>query len=231
MNGCMNSRQNMQTTTVPPKPANAPRAPNGQVSQTVTCPPTSSGMTGMTYPASRSRRTTSWLATAMAQEQWSTHKRGTSSNVATRTAPIDTPTAIAAGKLRPARDAFFAAGSSGGVPASASVVATDLVAERSLDLQQLAFFVLDKLIDLGDVLVGGLVQILFRAADLVLTGLAVLADPVQLFHRLATNIAHRHAGFLPLVLGLLDQLPATFLGQLRHRHPDKGGVGGGVHPE
>ena len=44
----MNSRQIMQTTTVAPKPANAPAAWNGQVSQTVTCPPISNGMTGMT---------------------------------------------------------------------------------------------------------------------------------------------------------------------------------------
>ncbi|CNJ53906.1 Uncharacterised protein [Mycobacterium tuberculosis] len=72
----MNSRQNMQTTTVAPKPANAPRAPYGQVSQQVTCPPISSGMTGTTYPASRSRRTTSWLATKMAPEHRTTHPRG-----------------------------------------------------------------------------------------------------------------------------------------------------------
>ena len=43
----MNSRQNMHTTTMAPKPANAPPAWYGQVSQTVTWPPASSGMTGM----------------------------------------------------------------------------------------------------------------------------------------------------------------------------------------
>jgi len=104
-----------------------------------------------------------------------------------RTPPIDVPTTIAAGRSRPARDVFLAgcmvflatrAGSSGGVPFPASAVATDLIAERPLDLQQLAFFVFDQLVDLGDVLMGGLVQILFRAADLVLAGLAVLADSV-----------------------------------------------------
>ena len=93
---------------------------------------------------------------------------------------------MAAGRSRPARGDFLAgccivllvsrAGSPGGVPAP--VVATDMVAERPLDLQQLAFFVLDQLVDLGDVLMGGLVQILFRAADLVLASLAVLADSV-----------------------------------------------------
>ncbi|COX59939.1 Uncharacterised protein [Mycobacterium tuberculosis] len=43
----MNSRQIMQTTTMPPKPANAPTAPNGQVSHTAACPPISNGITGM----------------------------------------------------------------------------------------------------------------------------------------------------------------------------------------
>src|SRR5271166_6881643 len=129
-----------------------------------------------------------------------------------RTLPMLTPTAIAARRSRPARDVFLGgsgivflgarAGSSGGVPAP--VVATDMIAERPLDLQQLAFFVLDQLIDLGDVLMGGLVQILLRPADLVLAGLAVLANSVQLLHRLATDVAHRDPGFLTLVLGLLD---------------------------
>src|SRR5271157_1967216 len=113
------------------------------------------------------------------------------------TAPMLAPTTIAAGRSRPARDVFFAgccivasrAGSSRGLPAP--VVATDMVAERPLDLQQLAFFVLDQLIDLGDVLMGGLVQILLRAADVILASLAVLTDSVQLFHRLAADIAHR----------------------------------------
>src|SRR5437588_6405935 len=133
------------------------------------------------------------------------------------------PTAIAARRSRPARDAFLAgccivffgarAGSSGGLPAP--VVATDMIAERSLDLQQLAFFVLDQLIDLGDVLVGGLVQILFRPADLILAGLAVLADAVQLLHRLATDVAHRDPRLFALVLGLLDQLAPALLGELR----------------
>src|SRR3984957_5590131 len=153
----MNSPQNKQTTTAAPNPANAPRGPNGQVTQTVTCPRTSSGMTGMTYPPSRSRRTTSWLATRIAQAHRTTHPCGANISVAMRMAPIKAPTAMAAGRSRPARDVFLAAGSSGGVPASASVVATESVAERPLDLQQLAFFVFDELIDLRDVLVGGLV--------------------------------------------------------------------------
>src|SRR5271156_4099936 len=118
----------------------------------------------------------------MAREQRTTQPRGANTNVATRTPPMLPPTAIAARRSRPARGFFLAvccdppAGSSGGVAAPASVVATDVFAERPLDLQQLALFVLDQLFDLGDVLRSGFVQIFFRATDFVLAGLAVLAD-------------------------------------------------------
>src|SRR6185312_17489463 len=101
------------------------------------------------------------------------------------------PTAIAAGRLRPARD-FFGEGSctepSDGVFGGVSVSATDSSAERPLDLQQLAFFVFDQLVDLGHVLLGGLVQILFRARHLVLAGFTVLADTLQFLHRLAADV-------------------------------------------
>ena len=78
---------------------------------------------------------------------------------------------------------------------------------------------------------GGLVEILLGAADLVLAGLAVLLDAVQLLHRLATDVAHRHLGVLALGLGLLDQLAATLLGQLRDGDPDDVAVVGRVHAE
>lgn len=135
---CMNNRQNRQATTVTPKPANAPAAWNGQVSHTVSWPPASNGMTGMTYPASRSRRTTSWLATRMAIATIGTQKRGANTSVTMSTAPIPAPTAMAARRSRPAREVFFLArcpaapsvvfstACSGSSPAPGSEVATDL---------------------------------------------------------------------------------------------------------
>src|SRR5690348_11440845 len=74
----------------------------------------------------------------------------------------------------------------------------------------------------------GLVQILFGPADLVLARLAVPANAVQFLHRLAADVAYRDLGVLTLALGLFDQLPAAFLGELRDRHPDQGAVVGGV---
>src|ERR1700743_1552641 len=239
----MNSRQIMQTTTMPPKPASAPAARNGQVSQMVAWPPINSGMTGMMYPDSRSRRTTSWVATGIARATISTQKRGAKISVTTSTAQMRAPTAIAAGRSRPAREVFCGccsfgcdisaprAGSSGGLPAPASLVDTDVIAERSSDLQQLAFFVLDQFLDLGDVLMCRLVQILFRTDDLVLAGFAVFADAVQLLHRLAPDVAHRDLRVLAFALGLLDQLAAALLSQLRHGHPDQGAVVGGIHSQ
>jgi hypothetical protein len=95
-----------------------------------------------------------------------------------RIPPRTTPTAIAAGRLRPARDVF---GASLGGPSEppVSVFATEV--DRCavlLDLKQLAFFVLDQLVDLVGVLVRGLLEVFFGTTDLVLAGLAVPADAV-----------------------------------------------------
>lgn len=123
---------------------------------------------------------------------------------------MERPTTIAARKSRPARDVSVAgcclaprAGCSAGFPVPASLVVTDFVAERPLDLQQLAFFVFNQLINLGDVLVRGLVEILFCATDLILAGLAFLTDAMEFLHRFATDITHRNLGLLPLCFACL----------------------------
>ena len=67
--------------------------------------------------------------------------------------------------------------------------------------------------------------------DLVLAGLAVLLDAVQLLHRLAADVAHRHPGVLALGLGLLDQFAAALLGQLRNGDADDVAVVGRVDAE
>src|SRR5581483_754208 len=166
-------------------------------------------MTGSAYPASRSRRHTSCVAIGMATASTASHPLGANSRTAIAIAPSSTPTAIAAGKLRPARDVFVASGS-----------ATEFGRSVCLDLEQLAFFVLDELVDLPGVGVGGLLEFLLGVLDFVLAGLAVLFDPVQLLHRLAADVAHRHAGVLTLGLGLLDEVAAALLGELRNGHPD-----------
>src|SRR4051794_22785417 len=107
----------------------------------------------------------------------------------------------------------------------------DLLAVRPSDLQQFALFVLHQIIDLTGVGMGGLVEFLLGVFDLVLARLAVLFDPVQLLHRLATDIAHGHPGVLSLGLGLLHELAAAFLGELGNGDADDVAVVAGVDAE
>src|ERR1700761_2060304 len=176
----------------------------------------------------------------MAAATSGTHRYRSNIKIATMVTARAPPTAIAAGRFRPARDffglfCFFASGCwtepSAGMSAPVSVSATASSAEGPLDLQQLAFFVFDQVIDLGHVLVRGLVQVLLGARNLVLAGLAVLADAVQFLHRLAADVAHRDPSVFPLGLGLLDEFATAFLGQLRYRNADQRAVVGRVHAE
>src|SRR4051812_9484681 len=105
------------------------------------------------------------------------------------TAPKPTPTPIAAGRLRPAREA----GAEGAL--------IPLVEARSSDLEQLGFLVLDQVVDLGDVPVGDRLQLLLGAGDVVLAHLAVLGQLVQGVLRAAADVADGHARLLALVPG------------------------------
>src|SRR5947209_8104300 len=120
---------------------------------------------------------------------------GQNSRTAIAIAPSAAPTAIAAGRLRPARD-FLGASAPSGVPVSGS--ATEVGRSVRLDLEQLAFFVLDEVVDLLDVLMSCFFEVLLRVFDLVFAGLAVFLDPVEFLHRLAADVAHRHPGVLAL---------------------------------
>src|SRR5882757_8071399 len=193
-------------------------------------PPTSSGTTGIAYPAARSRRTTSWVATAIATATTPIHTYGTNTRMAMTPKPKKAPTAIAAGRFRPAREPFLGGSAEAPAPSveAVSVSATGMVTKgaaaidgssrmRSSHLQQLAFFVFDQIVDLGGVGRRGLVQFLLGPAHLVLACLAVLLDAAQFFHGLASDVAHRHLGVLTLRLGLLDEFAPAFLGQLGYR--------------
>ncbi len=99
-------------------------------------------MSGIEYPASRNRLTTSWVAMAIATDRITTHPRGAKIRVPMTRPASSRLTAIAAGRLRPAFEVV-----TGGVSVSATVACL----LGSSDLQQLAFFVLDQLVDLVDV--------------------------------------------------------------------------------
>src|SRR5262245_37942656 len=67
------------------------------------------------------------------------------------------------------------------------------------DLEQLRLLVLEQLVDLGDVLVGGLVQVLLGTADVVLPRLAVLGQPVEAVLGMPPDVADGDPGVLRLV--------------------------------
>src|SRR5690606_4384700 len=135
-------------------------------------------------------------------------------------APSSTPTPMAAGRLRPARDGFRPADS------CAESFTSITRAERSesngcrgtSDLEQLGFLALDQLVDLLDVLVGQRLQLLLGVVDVVLADLALLLQPLELFLGLAPQTTDDDLGVLTLALGDLDHFAAAFLGQLREHH-------------
>ncbi len=89
--------------------------------------------------------------------------------------------------------------------------------EATLDLHDLGFLALEGLVDLGDVRVGRLLDLALGAPDLVLRGLAFLAEPLELVVRVAADVADRDAGLLGVVLAQLDELLAALLGERRER--------------
>src|SRR4029079_16751172 len=97
------------------------------------------------------------------------------------TAKRPTPTAIAAGRLRPAllgvRDA------------APSTVAPMLSTGTRSDLEQLGFLVLEHVVDLVDVLLGQAVQTLLGRTDLVLAELAVLQRALEVLLGVPAHVA------------------------------------------
>src|SRR4051794_9816677 len=99
------------------------------------------------------------------------------------------------------------------------------------DLEELALLVLDQVVDLVHVAVGGALELLLGPRDLVLARLAVADDAVQLVHGLTADAADRDPRVLALAAGHLDHLPAALLGELRDDHPDDLAVVAGVEPQ
>src|ERR687890_1498230 len=98
-------------------------------------------------------------------------------------------------------------------------------------LEELGLLVLDRLVDAVHVLGGQVVELLLRAAHVVLAGLAVLGDAVELLLGAAAHVADGDLGVLALGAGLLDQVAAALLGQLREDDADDLAVVGRVDAE
>src|SRR5262245_52866080 len=178
------------------------------------CPPTSSTARGTTMRAPRrSAPASSTVPTAVASASTATNMCRSNSSDARMTVPNPTPTQIAAGRFRPARDRRRTSGTIAAARSGEEAV-------TGSDFEQLGLLVLDQIVDLVDVSIGGALQLLLRAPHLVLAGLTVAGDAVQLLHRFAADAAHGDPGLLALATGDLDHLLAAFLGQLRDDHSD-----------
>src|SRR6266508_992409 len=104
-------------------------------------------------------------------------------------------------------------------------------AARSLDRQQIRFLALEHLVDLGDVSVGELLHIDLRMSLIVLRDFVILEQFLQVFVRVAPDIANRDTRVLSLVANHLDQFLAPIFRERRHRHPDQVAGGCGIETE
>ena len=133
----------------------------------------------------------------------------------TISAPSPTPTPMAAGRLRPARRVGGVGGGRQPAPAAACHRASPAPARAlgrgsdmvlmcgvtggTSDLEQLGFLVLEQLVDGVDVLLASGRRAPSRRGGLVLAGLAVLDQLVELVLGLAADVADRDLGVLGLV--------------------------------
>ena len=63
-----------------------------------------------------------------------------------------------------------------------------------------------------DMTVRGVVERLLGTSNLILAGLAILLEQIELILGIAPDIANRNSGILGLVLGDLDVVAAALLG-------------------
>src|ERR1700722_13682298 len=88
------------------------------------------------------------------------------------------------------------------------------------DLEDLSLLALDGVVDPGDELIGGLLDIGELGRDLVLAHVAILLDAAEVVDLVPADVAHRDARFLGLAVNHLDQLLAPLLRELRDGDPD-----------
>src|SRR4051812_2495714 len=173
------------------------------------------------------------------------HACRTVSNATRTTAPIASPTPIAIGRSRPAREGLRScAGSSSAAGSAEPAGSADRAgagrrgrdAEEGMDsvtsdLEELGFLVLHEIVDLRHVAGGHAFELLLGPLLLVLADLPVLDDALQLVHRGAAHAADGDLGVLALAARDLDHVPAPLLGELREDDADDLAVVARVDPE
>src|SRR5438094_680382 len=95
-----------------------------------------------------------------------------------------------------------------------------------LDLHDLRFLRLDRLVHQLEALVVQLLDVLFGVLLLVLGDVLGLLGATD---RLGARVPHRHASFLGELVHHLHQLATPLFGERRQRNADQVAVGGGGH--
>ena len=88
----------------------------------------------------------------------------------------------------------------------------------------LGFFFLQKLLDLGDILIGMLLDLGLLATYVVLGELLIA---LELVVEVATDVTDRHLGLLGVLAALLDELATALLSGSRERKTNDGAIGVG----
>ena len=91
---------------------------------------------------------------------------------------------------------------------------------KASDLHDLLVLVGASIVDELDVLVGQLLGLVFQLLLVVLGDLAGLLHGLELIHGVTADVAHGGLGFLALLLDVLGQLLAAFLGRGREHQAD-----------
>src|SRR5690606_3340932 len=102
---------------------------------------------------------------------------------------------------------------------------TSFQAGQASAFENLFFFLAGDVVDLGDVLVGQVLDPLVGGLDIVLGDVAVLLRRLDHVVAVAPGAAHRDARVLGHLFDLLDQIFAALLGERRDRQPNQLGVG------
>src|SRR5262245_61252153 len=102
-----------------------------------------------------------------------------------------------------------------------SATATGSASRRALDLEDLGFLALEKLVDLLRVPVRQLLDALLRPVLLVLAYLAFVDELLEVVHDVAAHVADGHTPVLGHLPDHPDELLAPLLGPLRDRQADQ----------
>src|SRR5699024_4826330 len=250
------TRHRMSTHTAAAVATSSPSAPNTTVETTIPITPTSSGTAGSCRPPWARARVSSRTARDIAIAATTGKACGTTNTAPTRRISRAAPTAIAAGRLRPApRLLACSSGGSGAATTASSVLEAVVVSDSAgsvlirpprrfgvcdagfcapgsgSDRLELGLLEAERLGALIVVLLGERLELLLRPGARVLAALLVLAQLLDRLLRGAARAAHGDAAVLGLGARELHVVLAALLGEGGQHHAQVVAVVGGVHAQ